>query len=325
MEFKYGLWVGVSSIFGEDGRQLGESNTRPPVFNRNVPAEIQTCHYPGTRNGKSINVSALRTAMKHFYDASAITVAICDYHMTQMGKSSEELPGIWDLYVVSRASLALIAYRYRADKVPTREHLPDELASQYKLVTGIFMIARDMMFSSCDAATENRYMSADELYDFADENQIFRAGTDMVCAGSTRKILEFLEFAINRHHHSNSNKLPIQNYDDSKSFLGRYVSDLEGWYRYALLTIELDCFVQLEIFRQQNVPSVKSSPVPSSIVDAHRRRYDYWCELTGRNDDVENSYFPAEILQRQNDILALLKIPKVESIPGKVISTRLSH
>ena len=49
MEFRYGIWVGVSGLMGVDGRQLGEANTRPVVFNRNIPAEVQSCKYKGTR------------------------------------------------------------------------------------------------------------------------------------------------------------------------------------------------------------------------------------------------------------------------------------
>ena len=45
MEFRYGIWVGVSGLMGVDGRQLGEANTRPVVFNRNIPAEVQSCKY----------------------------------------------------------------------------------------------------------------------------------------------------------------------------------------------------------------------------------------------------------------------------------------
>ena len=76
MEFRYGVWVGVSGLMGEDGRQLGEANTRPLIFNRDISAEVQVCKYEGTRYGKEINISALRVAMQHFYDAASITVAV---------------------------------------------------------------------------------------------------------------------------------------------------------------------------------------------------------------------------------------------------------
>ena len=59
MEFRYGVWVGVSGLMGVDGRQLGEANTRPIVFNRDIPAEVQVCKYAGTRYGKEINISCL--------------------------------------------------------------------------------------------------------------------------------------------------------------------------------------------------------------------------------------------------------------------------
>ena len=84
MEFRYGLWTGISGLMGEDGRQLGEANTKPAVYMKDIPAETLTCKYEGTRYGQLINISALRVAMKHFYDASAITVSVRDYHMARI-------------------------------------------------------------------------------------------------------------------------------------------------------------------------------------------------------------------------------------------------
>ena len=79
MEFRYGLWSGVSSLLDEDERQLGEGNVSPSIFNQDIATDVHECNYNGSRQGKQINVSSLRSTMSHFYEASAITVAIRDY------------------------------------------------------------------------------------------------------------------------------------------------------------------------------------------------------------------------------------------------------
>ena len=245
MEFRYGLWTGISAIYGEDERQLGENNTRPLVFNRQIPAEVHRCKYKGSRNGSLINISALRVAMSHFYEATAITVAVRDYHMGQINKPTSEIPGIWDQYLISRASLALIAHRYRMDKLSPDERLPNSIASQYKLVTGIFVICREMTRAAYPASARNLPVAAEDLYAYADDQRLFQSDSGMTCAGSVSKITEFLEFANLGRNHPASAKLPLEGPDAHLDLLRTFVSDVESWYRYALLTIELDYFLSL--------------------------------------------------------------------------------
>jgi len=323
MEFRYGLWTGISAIYGEDERQLGEDNTRPLVFNRHVPADVHACKYKGSRNGKLINISALRVAMSHFYEASAITVAVRDYHMKRMNRPLTDIPGVWDQYVISRASLALIAYRYRSEKLSSDERLPNNLASQYKLVTGVFVICREMTNAAYPASKNNTPVAAQDLYAYADDHYLFRSDSGMVCAGSASKIIEFLEFANLGRSHLASAELKFEGPDDHLELLRSLVSDLDDWYRYALLTIELDCFIEMEILRRkiEMQPDMQSSVQP--VLDIYRAQHDYWLALLGQGENLNSKSFERGALERQNIILELLKIPPVKSIPAKVLNSRL--
>ena len=323
MEFRYGLWAGVSSIFGEDGRQLGECNTRPVIFDRHVHAETRVCKYEGSRNGDLINVSALRTAMSHFYEACAVTVAVRDYHMIQSGRSIEDQPGIWDLHVISRASLALIAYRYRAGKLSADELLANDLANQFKFVTGLFVTTREMTNAAHPAIKTNSLVSAQELFDFVDDNDHFRSEAGMVCAGSTSKIIEFMDIAIQGRNHSNSAKIKLDGADDHLAVLSKFVPDLDSWYRYALLTVELDSFVEGETFRRQKEAEPQNQDHLQSVLDICHAKHQYWLKLLGSNEQDKQASFKEGVLARQNAMLALLNLPQVKNLSDRMIKSRL--
>ena len=61
MEFKYGVWQGVSSAFCEDKRQLGEDNVWPKFYREKPKTEYHESHIEGSRYGKAINLTALKT------------------------------------------------------------------------------------------------------------------------------------------------------------------------------------------------------------------------------------------------------------------------
>ena len=324
MEFRYGLWTGVSAIYGEDERQLGEGNTRPLIFNRHVPTEVHACKYKGSRYGKLINISALRIAMKHFYEAAAITVAVRDYHMVRINRPITDIPGLWDQFVISRASLALIAYRYRTQKLSANERLPNDLASQYKLVTGVFVICREMANAAFPASKENNPVSAKDLYAYADDHHLFRSDGGMVCAGSVSKIVEFLELANLGRSHPESARLKLDGAHDHLVLLRSFVSDLEGWYRYALLTVEMDYFVEMEILRRKIEAGPEAKLRVQHVLDIYRLQYAYYLSLLGDRKETSSKNFAQGALERQNEILEVLKMPPVTTIPGRVIEARLS-
>ena len=325
MEFRYGIWVGVSGLMGVDGRQLGEANTRPVVFNKNIPAEVQTCKYKGTRYGKNINISALRVAMRHFYEAASITVAVREYHMKQIGKPVTDAPSAWDLYIISRAAVALISYRYRYGKTSLDEEIPNDLSSLYKLVTGVFVIFREMTRAAHAGIEENKPFTGKELYKYADTNDMFASAGNMVCAGSVAKITEFLELAIQGRAHANGGNLALKGEDDYLSFLQNYVSDLDGWYSYALLTIEMDHFIELEVMDREIAENPATAGKQMTVRDIFAAQHAYFVELIGDSALKFPSEFNAGALDRQNAVLNSLKLPPVKQIPDKVLNQRLNQ
>ncbi|MEP2944190.1 MAG: hypothetical protein ABJL18_02065 [Hyphomicrobiales bacterium] len=323
MEFKYGLWSGVSSLFDEDERQLGEGNVSPMIFNHDIPTDVHSCKFSGSRDGKLINMSSLRSTMKYFYEASAITVAIRDYHMEQINKPINENPNIWDLYVIARASLALIAYRYRSENRPITDRMPNDLGSQYKMVTGIYVICREMVSAAHPAIKNNDSISAQELYDYADKHNLFESDTGMVCAGSARKIVEFLELAIQGRNHPEGAKLKLEKQGDHLDVLGRYAPDIKGWYSYAMLTIELDSFILMEVLERKLEANPSGKERIQSVIDIIRAQHSYWLELLERSDEPNTADFKQGALERQNAILTHLKKPPVKAISNKVFNARL--
>lgn len=314
MEFHFGLWIGVSALYSESGRQLGEENARPFPLNHHLPAETIACKYSGSRAGKRINMSALRTAMQNFEEALAVTGAVRQWHLSHVGNMKQ--PGLWDLYIIARASIALVAYQRRFSRQrPKSRRVSDVLTSQYQFISGVFMICRHMMENADTVISENRLVTPELLYNYADEHRVFISFNDMGCAGSKNKIYEFLEFC-------NAGDEAIE----ADITLSGIVTNPENWYRYALATVELDCFVETErALRHRNsafgegVDPEKIAGIYRSVQAYCRRLMD--CDLA--SSDGSSDDFAEQALARQNHILNLLERPRIVEIPARHIENRL--
>lgn len=318
MEYRYGIWRGISTLFSEDGRQLGEENARPFILNRHIPAETVACKYEGSRYGKQINVTALRTAMRHFSEALDIVGAVRTYHMERVQKTGRhatiDQPGLWDLYILSRACISLIAYEKRQrHQPPTNATVSNAMTGQYQFISGIFMICRNMMESGDPAISENRQITCDDLYTYADNNEIFSSPNGMVCAGSTSKILEFIEFCLVGTQVTKKNKpapTAIFNLSDMPG-------GVDNWYRYAMATIDLDCILDLEGLQNKLGDSAALDDVSAAKIKSYRAFGDYCRSLA----DLPAPQSSA--LDRQNHILALLGRRSISKIPQHHIVDRV--
>lgn len=322
MEFRHGLWTGVSALFSESGRQLGEANTRPFLLNHQIPAETVACNYEGSRYGRAINISALRIAMKHFDMALPIIGAVRKFHLEKVGKTAPDaMPGTWDLYIIARASIGIVAYKNRHG-APTRSDavLSDTLASLFQFISGVFMICRQMMITADPAIRENNTISAEALYAYADDNGVFLSPNGMACAGGIAKIMEFLEFCCSGRFSEETNGKTNADFN-----LETIIEGSENWYRYALATVEMDCFTELECLRRQRNPA----PNQSAQIDAVKKVYSAISQYCTTNVAFTAQFsktkdFKEGVLERQNYILTLLGRPKITSISDKYISERLS-
>lgn len=318
MEFRYGLWRGVSPLYAENGRQLGEANTRPFIFQDAVPAETVACKYEGSRYGKRINMSALRTAMMHFRDALAITSTVAD-NCYLPGKSPPTL-GIWDLYILSRASIAVIAFEHRsAGRGQQTPLVPNAFASQYQFITGIFMICRHMMESAAPVITRNRSISADDLYAYADENEIFESFNGMVCAGSKTKILEFLTYCCQG---APFDAAAVQ---DQYNDINTMVRDPSAWRLYTPHTIEFDCFLEIEYLQRKSHDNPAGRANTEAIIEIYRSLSNYCIKTFGMCVPPEGLSFPDAALARQNAVQALLKRPPLKRIPPRLLTERMNY
>ena len=169
--------------------------------------------------------------------------------------------------------------------MPVDAVLPNDLSSQYKLVTGVFVICREMTLAAYPGVTRNQPLSTQELYDYADAEYLFRSDNGMVCAGSTRKIMEFIDFANLGRSHPESAKLNLDGEDDHLSLLRSIVSDLDDWYRYTLLTIELDYYTEIEILRRKLAGDPEDKAQLQQVLELRTAQYAYWIELLGELDD----------------------------------------
>lgn len=312
MEFHYGLWNGVSALYSKGGRQLGEENTRPFSLNHHLPAETIICKYPGSRAGRQINMSALRVAMQNFDEALAITGAVRAYHLQRVG--AEKPLGIWDLYIIARASIALIAYQKRfARQDAPQPTVSNALASQYQFISGVFMICRHMMENVDQTIAANNPISAEALYSYADENGIFVSFNGMACAGSTKKIMEFLNFC-------NEGRDDLAIAID----LDLIVTELDNWYDYALATIEFDCFIEMERARLLKSKTTNQDVDYDKVSNIYRDLQSYCCTLARSFPETPtDGDFQDAALARQNQILTLLGQPAIASISKQHIAQRL--
>ncbi len=320
MELQYGLWNGVSALYSQSGRQLGEANTRPFHLNMKLPAETTNCKYAGDRNGKSINLSALRIAMRNFDEALDLTQSVKDLYQHRLGpQAKDERLGVWDLYLFARINISLIAYtKRRRSGPPADKYVSDLLASQYQFISGVFMIVRDMIEKAHPQATENTVMSAEALYDYADKFGIFESANGMVCAGAPRKILDFLtKLTAHNGPHVSSN-------ESGHATVQALTGNPDQWFRYALLAVELDAVVTAEYFRRKAAQHPDRERHYYEIAGIYTHLGQYCVARLGAEDFSTIASFDDAVLARQNAILAILGWRPLTRTPEKAIARRLA-
>jgi len=326
MEFSLGVWSGVSPLFTESGRQLGEENARPFLFNDHIPAKTIDCKYEGSRFGHPINMSALRIAMTNFDPALQITKAVIRYHADSVLKANlRHRNGMWDLYVVALASIALIAYSIRKrPRLGSSDTVADDLASQYQFIAGIFMIGRDMIDTNSDFTINNNPIDAAQLYHYADQHEIFKSFNGWVCAGSTKKIMDFLEVCTSELEAGFSENTTGLS-DTAPCPLDDIVGDVDQWYRYAILAVEFDCFVKMVRRKQRIEKGVASASEDGISLNTYRKIALYCKSLMSPEDAPSDDEYESGSLQRQNKILALLGRKPISKISDRALTEQLTY
>jgi len=163
------------------------------------------------------------------------------------------------------------------------------------------------------AIMTNRPIAPDALYCYADKNDIFISFNGMACAGSTKKINEFIELCSNGGAHALGDHLELAN----------IVSQPANWYQYALATIELDCFIE----KERAIRAAKHRLNPESDLQHSEKIYsdvgNYALGLIHGAHRMNHVNFEDGALMRQNAILGLLGRPAIKDIPREHFQARL--
>lgn len=192
MEFDYGLWLGISALHCEDSRQLGEDNTWPRLFRERIPTEYHTSNMPGSRAGSTINMTTLHIVMKRWGDVIPLIESLRANYDSRFAHDAGPLQ-LSDLYMLSKSGVALpalMARRGTSDRVIDGS-LPATVATQFKVIAGVFMVVQDMLWSGRYSADSR--VDPETFFDDADDNGIFISPSGNACGGSRRKIIELYE------------------------------------------------------------------------------------------------------------------------------------
>ena len=135
----------------------------------------------------------------------------------------------------------------------------------------------------------------------------------MACAGSTKKIMEFLNFC-------NEGRDDLAIAID----LDLIVTELDNWYDYALATIEFDCFIEMERARLLKSKTTNQDVDYDKVSNIYRDLQSYCCTLARSFPETPtDGDFQDAALARQNQILTLLGQPAIASISKQHIAQRL--
>jgi len=185
------------------------------------------------------------------------------------------------------------------------------------------MICRHMIDTNHAQMLENGPVSAEELFAYADQHEIFASFNGMVCAGSTKKIMEFLEFCLTEMNNAFSGTTEFAK-NTSSSRLGQIIDDVDRWYRYAISSIELDCFIKIERRTSRVGQDQRSSNYDERTIETYREISEYCRSLTPLPCAVRSDSFEMGSLTRQNEILSLLNRRPIKAIKQSLLNEQLS-
>jgi len=355
MEFIFGAWQGCSTATCEEGRPLGEDNALPAYHNPFTDTYYRIASFKDERHGKYYNVTALHHMLKDWQGIMSLYGHLRQkyIHLYTPGRDALSL---MDLFVFSKLTVAIPAYLIRsANHEFHNGNIPGLLASQTKLVAGLFMVVRKMIEMGEPFLDDTGAADADQLYDYTTRHQLLISPHDknFVCAGSEKMIRELM-------------KITISGYDNDKirqEFVDEYLSiigDLEECFTYGMYDLQLELMVKwTQVFLIKAI--ISKSTAFNSPYFKHRGLTDHikthfpeeFCDLeklivhekhlllllkkTGaeipalqKKDDFNELYklcvgeLRTCALKHQNKINTLLGRKKLKNIPLKKLHKRLN-
>lgn len=197
MEFDYDIWNGISSLYGSDGRQIGENNAGPHPYKADIPTEHKPFRFGGSREGLPFNMTALKHVLAVWDDALQLATLVRNRYIAHRGLETQRF-NLLNAYLYSKLGTALPAYlvRRRENPLPDGELPPLETAF-FTLGVGPFMVLRALMEKGDLSPLNPEPMTADQLYEAADTSGSLVTKAGKGCAGSPKLIREFLDVTMN--------------------------------------------------------------------------------------------------------------------------------
>lgn len=175
-------------LFADDGRPLGERYAAERV-RTGVPFDMRRCPYPGSRQGKQMNVSALRGVQA---DWGEVLDDMACFSLAFMRRYRlERLDWGW-LWVMGRTVTSLPVLLARTSGEGSGTIVPRRIASLFKPALGIAMTPERVMLAGGDPTDEP---TAAQFFAETEERGVFLT-PDAACSGPVRHVREFLETAM---------------------------------------------------------------------------------------------------------------------------------
>ena len=233
MEIEYGLWEGISSIHCSDGRQLGENNVKPLYLkDQSIKTSLHVSKHEGSRSGLIVNMTALQILMREWGESLKIIGAVKNIYLTKYKKESSPF-NLYDLFIIAKLCVSLPIFAVRkSDPIYKDAQLPSNVSAQFQLISGVFMIVRRMIEKGDSNIINNSILTAEELFDYAENNSVFISEANgQVCGGSKKKIIELLDFILTDDTSSEN---------DSIECIKSIVGDVDTFFNYSLAAVELE-------------------------------------------------------------------------------------
>lgn len=273
MEFDHDIWNGISSLYGSDGRQIGENNAGPHPYKTDIPTEHKPFRFGGSREGLPFNMTALKHVLAVWDDALQLATLVRNRYIAHRGLENKRF-NLINAYLFSKLGTALPAYlvRRRENPLPDGELPPLETAF-FTLGVGPFMVLRALMEKGDRTPLNPDPMTADQLYEAADSSGslVTRAGKG--CAGSPKLIREFLDVTMNGTYDKPLNSAEAQRALNS-------VGDWDNFFDYVQAASRLELLIKLnQALFAQTLMALQAS---SSAAPQERAALD---------DAIDHSYY----------------------------------
>ena len=238
MEFEFDAWNGISSLHCWNGRQIGEDNAGPYLYNEPSNNQYEECKFRDSRRGLPMNVTNLRLVMPYAADAYQLTTRLREQYIEHRELKSKRF-NLIQAYLFSKFAVSIPAYLTRRREKPVPDgKLPALETAFFMLGTAPFMMVRQLMVRGDPTPLERQPMSAERLYQLANACGVLISTRTCACPASPKLIREFFDVIMNGSFNG-----PVDSPD-----VGRVFESLGDWgrfYRYAQATSRLELLIKL--------------------------------------------------------------------------------